>query len=111
MPIAHCLVNDIDIVPEEWDKIISDLAVKAKLQVGEITLNVISGVKQFGNPYKVMVTLYLPTVWNSVDIELIQKSLLYALTVNLKLPPEDIFIMTSLIDSGNVVENGKIVWW
>jgi hypothetical protein len=111
MPIANCLVKDIEIIPEEWEKMVTDLAAKAKLQVTEITLNVITGGWQFGNPYKVMITLYLPTLWNSVDIELIQKSLLSALTSNLNLPPEDIFIMTSLVESGNVVENGKMVWW
>lgn len=111
MPIAHCLVNDIDIVPDQWERIVAELAAKAKLSVSDITLSIVTGIKQFGNPYKVMVNLYLPTLWNSVDIELIQKSLINALVSNLELPPEEIFIMTTLIDSGNVVENGKIVWW
>lgn len=111
MPIAHCLVNGIDIVPDQWERIVAELAAKAKLSVSDITLSIVTGIKQFGNPYKVMVNLYLPTLWNSVDIELIQKSLINALVSNLELPPEEIFIMTTLIDSGNVVENGKIVWW
>ena len=111
MPIAHCLVKDFVILPHEWDDVVTDLAEKAKLNKTDITLNVIANTHQFGNHYKIMVNLYLPTLWTSMDVELIQTSLLQAFIENLKLNPSEIFILTSLIESGHVVENGKIVWW
>jgi len=111
MPIANCLVRDIEVDPVLWEKITTDLATLIKLSTDDITLNVSVNGMQFGKKYRVMVHLYLPTIWNALDIEMIENSLYKALQTNLSTRPDEIFIMTSLIEPGHVVENGKIIWW
>ncbi|TGM81106.1 hypothetical protein EHQ99_07035 [Leptospira bouyouniensis] len=58
-----------------------------------------------------MVILFLPSLWDKTNIERIQLSLDKLLKKHLKLGGSDVFIITNLVHSGNVTENGKIVKW
>jgi hypothetical protein len=58
-----------------------------------------------------MINLFLPTVWDKSSIERIQINLDQVLKKHLKLKNEDVFIITNIVQSGNVVENGQVVNW
>ena len=64
-----------------------------------------------GKEYAVIATLLLPSIWLRNEISALQKGLARALSVYYSLPNEQVFITTSIVDSGFVVENGNEVTW
>ena len=56
-------------------------------------------------------TLYLPDFWTPDEVKGIQVGLLETICKCLEIKKERVFILTSLITSGHVVEDGKIVSW
>lgn len=58
-----------------------------------------------------MVTLLLPSIWSKPDITSLQVGLAKALALHYDASLEDIFISTSIVNSGMVVESGKEVKW
>ncbi|TGM38594.1 hypothetical protein EHQ92_05685 [Leptospira biflexa] len=58
-----------------------------------------------------MVILFLPSLWDKSNIERIQLSLDTLLKKHFKLGVSDVFIITNIVQSGNVTENGNIVKW
>jgi hypothetical protein len=58
-----------------------------------------------------MVNLYLPDFWTPDEVKDIQAGLLETVCKCLHVKRERVFIVTTLITSGHVVEDGKIVSW
>ena len=111
MPIANCLIlnekhltANIEILASEWARLIPT-------NQEYITISFIKVVEQLGKQFEIMVQLYLPSIWKAEEVEKIQLTLLKVLTENLKVKTEEIFIMTSIIQSAHVVENGEIQTW
>lgn len=77
----------------------------------DISLSIINVSQQACQNYKVMVNLFLPTLWDESSIERIQLSLDKLLKKHLQLGISDVFIITNSVQSGNVIENGNIVKW
>jgi hypothetical protein len=111
MPIANCYIRNRDLVPGELSNMVSEWARIIEVDTQDVCVNVISGFVQLGKNYTVLVDLNLPSVWQDKEIRKIQVSLLDVLQKYLEVPPEQIFIMTNIIHSGRVVENGEIVVW
>lgn len=111
MPIANCFINQITVSSEDLDYLTKEWAETIGVNLKDISLTFIDVSQQTGQNYKVMVNLYLPTLWEKSNIETIQLSLDKLLKKYLKLEVSDVFIITNAVQSGNVIENGLIVKW
>ncbi len=111
MPIANCFCKRDEISKEKSEKIVSDWAEIAGVDEKEITVNFIHNYSQFGQSSVVLANLYLPSLWSEETIKRIQLGLMEILSKYLEIDKNEIFIMTSIINSGHVVENGNVVDW
>ena len=114
MPIANCIISSEYLGIDDNSKDLIRLWIEHSgiQQAGpEMTVNIISSNSQMGKEYAVMVTLLLPSIWSKNEISALQKGLARALSVYCSLPNEQVFITTSIVDSGFVVENGSEITW
>lgn len=111
MPIANCYINDITITNKQLETLAKEWAETIEVDLKNICLSIIDVSQQAGQNYKVMVILFLPSIWDKTNIERIQLSLDKLLKKHLKLGVSDVFIITNIVQSGNVTENGNIVKW
>ena len=109
MPIANCIVARGCRRPED------DLAALWARETGEssehMTVNLIVADAQYGRPYRVMATLYLPSVWSAAAVASLQVGLAKALATGLNEALDGIHVITHIIESGSVVESGNVVTW
>jgi hypothetical protein len=110
MPIANCYIQ-IEVSKQQLETLTKDWAQTIEVDLKDICLSFVNIHAQTGQNYKVMVNLFLPTLWEAKSREKIQLSLDTLLKKHLELEDEDVFIITSLVQSGNVVENGQIIRW
>jgi hypothetical protein len=111
MPIVNCFIKDKKVSQRELQEFAEKWASELNVEVKDICLTFISNCVQGGQQYEGLVNLYLPSLWTETDINRIQNSLLTNLCELLKTEASKIFIITSIIQSGHVVENGEIVNW
>lgn len=109
MPIANCYVLSGSVLKDE--DIVGAWSAESGVSGEHMTVNVIEIAKQVGNSYRIMVTLLLPTVWSRSDVSALQLSLAKALARCYRVPIEEVFVVTSLVNSGFVVEAGEAVTW
>ncbi|MGH1539774.1 MAG: hypothetical protein ACRBHB_05070 [Arenicella sp.] len=114
MPIANCIVAH-DSLSSSSSKGASSLVELWANESGKLsehmTVNVVASYKQFGNKYPVMATLLLPSVWSDSDISLLQTGLAKALSRYFDVTLNEVHVVTDIIHSGMVVEEGKEVQW
>lgn len=109
MPIANCIVTS-DCRPDSNNLI--DLWANESGQPAEhMTINIITGTKQFGNRYPVMATLWLPSIWSRSDISSLQLGLATALAKYFNLTSSEVHVITRIVKSGMVVEDGEEIQW
>ena len=111
MPIATCYVKDKTITNRQWDALTSEWAAQIGVDVKDICLTIVTNYQQSGEQYDALVHLNLPSLWSKEEVKNIQLKLLTLLKELLKVPGKKIFILTSIIQSEHVVEDGKIVKW
>ena len=111
MPIANCFIKEKKIARQNIQDLAEKWASEVKVDVKDICLTFIPDCIQAGQQYKVLVNLYLPSLWSKDQVKHIQKSLLGILCGFFNVDASKVFIMTSNIQSGHVVENGEIVKW
>ena len=114
MPIANCFISLSQENKGSNSKDLIRFWVKhSGIQQAEpeMTVNIIFSNSQIGKCYAAMATLLLPSIWPKDDVSALQLGLARALAEYYSLPPEQVFITTSIIDSGLVVENGLEVKW
>jgi hypothetical protein len=110
MPIANCYLQ-IAFSNQQLETLTKEWAETIEVDLKDICLSFIKVAEQTGQNYKVMVNLFLPTLWDTRDIERIQLSLDSALKKHLNLGSNDVFIITNTVRSGNVIENGQTIKW
>ena len=86
-------------------------AEKLHIDIKDICLTVLTDFTQVGQQYEVMINLFLPSLGAEEDVKKIQKTLLELLKSYLKINSSEIFLITSIVQSGHVMENGKIAEW
>lgn len=111
MPVLNLYASNISTTQEQLDNIVFEWANEIAVNIKDISIALIEAKIQAGNKYKIIANLYLPSLWNGEDISHIQLSLSRLIIKHLNLTLKDVFIMTSIIQSGNVVENGKTIKW
>ena len=113
MPIANCFINS-----ERYDgdlNAIGDLVALWSKRTGEsaqhMSLNFMLTDLQQGSRYVVMAWLYLPSLWSSVGATRLQIELAQALAEGLEIDLNEVHVVTTMIKSGFVVDDGKQVEW
>lgn len=110
MPIANCFVSK-KLKTSNHQRIIDELSNNLNINPNDITINFIYTDKQIGNQFELMIFLYLPSLWSKKDIEKIELSFTTVLSGILDISFENIFAITTIIESGNVVSNNRIEKW
>jgi len=109
MPIANCIVTPNcqpgtkDLI-ELWSR-------ESGISAEHMTANILVADRQYGNPYTLMATLLLPSMWSEPSISALQTGLARALAHHFLLDLQDIQVVTSIVPSGRIVENGQEVSW
>lgn len=109
MPIANCIVTsgcqpDSSNLIELW-------ADESGHSPEHMTVNIILCTKQCGNRYPVMATLWLPSIWPESDISSLQLGLAAALAKHFGLTSSEVHVITQIVNSGMVVEEGVEIQW
>ncbi|AFU97260.2 hypothetical protein [Simiduia agarivorans] len=104
MPIVNCVISP-DCQPSN-ENLVELWAREAGIDPEHITVNLITRNQQWGKTYKVMANLWLPSVWSDTQVSAIQLGLARALARFYHLHPDDIHVITSVVESGRVVESG-----
>lgn len=111
MPIANCFIKETQVSQKEIQSLAKEWAKQVNVDVKDICLTFIPNCVQGGQQYNILINLYLPSLWPDEKVKDIQKCLLTILSNHFRLEPSKIFIITSIIKSGHVVDNGDIVEW
>ncbi len=109
MPIANCIISQACSIKEP--NIVAEWAKLSGLSDSHMTVNLITRSAQFGHQYEVMVNLLLPSLWSKENVSKLQLGLAKALSRCLRVSIKQVHIVTSIIDSGLVVENGEELTW
>ncbi len=109
MHIANCIIDQIP--STKGTDIVAEWAKHSGQSASHMTVNLITRSEQFGNQYEVMVNLFLPSLWSKDNVSKLQIGLARALSHCLQVSLEQVHIVTSIIDSGLVVENGEVITW
>lgn len=110
MPVAVCYsktvisTNDLEKVVDEW----SELAGVAR---EDVSITMVNDFIRAGKDYTVVVNLFLPSLWKKNEVIIIEKGFLELLSKYMKIKKEEIFIMTLIIQSQHVIDNGDVVSW
>lgn len=111
MPIANCFIQD-ELPPElEIDALTALWSEESGVASEHMTINLIAGTRQAGAPYRAMAFLYLPTLWSSEQRRQLQVGLARALARGFAVTPSQVQIITSIVGSGHVVEDGETQDW
>jgi len=109
MPIAYLTLSDKSKTVSE--KLVEEWAGYADVSAGLMTVNIVHSDIQLGKAYEVMAVLHLPAVWSRAKVSRIQQGLSQSLASHLDLDEKEIHIVTHIVESGLVVENGAEVHW
>jgi hypothetical protein len=111
VPIANCFVHDELRAELESDALTELWSEESGIRSEQMTINVIAGIRQYGAPYRVMAFLYLPSLWTSEQARDLQTGLASALGRGFGVAPAEIQVITSIVESGQVVEGGETQDW
>lgn len=110
MPIANCIIkNKYDF--KLLDLITKELEIKLNIERKDIIINFIESYFQSGKNYDLMIFLKLPSLWKDKDIKRIEAAFVSVFSDILDISVQDIFLITEIIKSGHVVNNGDIEFW
>ena len=109
MPIANCIVAS---GCQQGSSDLVELWANESGQPSEhMTVNIIFSHDQVGAKYGVMATLSLPSIWSDAGISQLQLGLAKALATHFDLSLSEVHVVTSVVTSGLVVEEGEEVHW
>ena len=109
MQIANCIITSD--CRESTSNLIELWARESGQSSEHMTINLIVSNRQLGNQYAVTATLFLPSIWSSSDVSLLQLGLAKALATHFKLALSEVHVITSIISPGMVVESGQEIKW
>ena len=112
MPIANCIITPKCQKGSDVSGNLIDLwASESKKSSEKMTINILTSSEQLGQQYTIIANLLLPSIWSSSDISSLQLGLAKALSLSFDLSSKEVFVSTSIVESGMVVEAGKEVDW
>jgi hypothetical protein len=109
VPIANCLVAS---VPDDLDmsEIVAAWSNRSGIDSDEMTINLLEA-HQAGKPYAVLAWLYLPSIWPDAAVTALSEGLAAALADAFVVERSSVQVVTSIVASGLVVEDGETVHW
>jgi hypothetical protein len=109
MPVANCLVAS---VPDDLDtsEVVAAWSNRSGIDCDEMTINLLE-THQAGKPYAVMAWLYLPSIWPDDAVAALSQGLAAALADAFVVEQSSVQVVTSIVASGLVVEDGETVHW
>ena len=111
MPIANCFVREGVATGAEIQRLAGVWAEESGISDEHMTINVLEGTRQNGACYGVMAFLYLPSLWSCEHVRRLQVGLASALARGFAVDPVEVQVITSIVESGHVVENGETQEW
>jgi len=113
MPIANCYLDPLVLSSINSNKgaLIDTWAVESGIKADQMTINIIAYSEQAGRQYQAIANLYLPSLWSEENVSSIQVGLARSIAAVGGVTPDKIMVMTQIIASGHVVENGGVVTW
>ena len=109
MPIANCyFASPTDQL--DAHAIVSAWSDRSGIDADEMTVNLVP-VDQGGKPYAVMAWLYLPSLWSEDDVVVLSEGLAAALADLFRVQSSAVQVLTSIVESGLVVEAGETLHW
>ncbi len=112
MPIAHCILGpDIKLDISPVSLIVERWADYAGISGEHMTLTLTKSDVQIGVCYRVIATLYLPSLWSGENVGALQLALARSLADCFDCTLASVHVMAAIIQSGLVVEDGAIVEW
>ena len=109
MPIANCFV--ISGCQPGSSNLVELWASESGQSPEHMTVNIVEGTKQLGNIYPVMAILLLPSIWSEADTSSLQLGLATALAIHFNLASSEVHVVTQIVNSGLVVEDGEEIQW
>lgn len=109
MPIANCLVSP-NCAPGTAN-LIKLWARESGISSQHMTVNVTGTSQQYGESYLIMATLWLPSIWSESEVSSLQSGLARALATYYEVGLPEVHVVTQVVNSGRVVENGLEVTW
>jgi len=114
MPIVNCTIApDLECEIKNNHDLIKRWSIESGFPEGakEMTINIVRSEAQYGNQYKIIANLFLPSLWSSDALRSLQCGLDIVLRRCFSLRPDEILIITHVIDSGLIVDKGEVVEW
>jgi hypothetical protein len=111
VPIATCFVRDGLPPALEIDALTGLWSEESGVGSEQMTINLVAATLQAGAPYRVMAWLYLPSLWSSDQALQLQVGLARALGRAFAVELSEIQVITSIVESGQVVEGGETETW
>ena len=109
MPIANCFVaSPTDHLAAHT--VVAAWSDRSGIDADEMTVNLVQ-VEQGGKRYAVMAWLYLPSLWSEEDLVALTEGLAAALADVFRVQSSAIQVVTSIVESGLVVEAGETLHW
>lgn len=84
---------------------------QAGVTAEEMAVNFVAVDQQQGRGYKIMANHYLPSIWSSSSVSSLQLGLAKAPALYFDKPWAEVMVITTMIESGLVVEAGEIQHW
>lgn len=111
VPIANCFVRgelspsfDVEGLTALWSQ-------ESGVDAEQMTINLIPGTRQSGAAYPAMAFLYLPSLWSTEQVGQLQVGLARALSRAFAVPAAEVHVITSVVESGHVVESARTQEW
>jgi hypothetical protein len=111
VPIANCFLRGGFPLELEIDGLTALWSEESGVGSEQMTVNVIPDVRQTGTPYRVMAFLYVPSLWSAEQVRRLQVGLASALVRRFAVAPAEVQVITSIVESGHVVEDGETQDW
>lgn len=112
MPVANCIITSLcQKRPTVSTDLVEIWAAESGVSSEHMTINLVTSDEQQGCHYAVMVNLLLPTLWTASEVSSLQLGLARALTLYFDVNLKEVFIVTSIVNSGLLVEAGKEIKW
>jgi hypothetical protein len=99
-------------VPDDLDtsEVVAAWSNRSGIDSDEMTINLLEA-HQAGKRYAVMAWLYLPSIWPDDAVAVLSEGLAAALADAFVVEPSSVQVVTSIVASGLVVEDGETVTW
>lgn len=112
MPIANCAVSkNLEEKVSTNEDLIDIWSKEAGTESNEMTISIAYCDEVKGKQYDVISHLYLPSIWSEEKRRKIEIGLAIALSRYFQIPINNVIVILSIVQSGQVVENGKVIEW